>query len=50
MIYFFNSSRKADKLLHPVTVCAANERRAIALALINFVKNGYKGSPRLIVL
>lgn len=50
MIYFFNSSRKSDKLRHPVTVCAANERRATALAIINFLKNGYKGSPKLIAL
>lgn len=50
MIYFFKSSCKADKLSHPVTVCAANKHRAIALALINFVKNGYKGSPKLIIL
>jgi len=50
MIYFFKSSRKSDKLSHPVTVCAANERRATALAIINFVKNGYKGSPKIIAL
>jgi hypothetical protein len=50
MIYFFNSTRKADKLSHPVTVCAANERRATALAIINFAKNGYKGSPKLVAI
>ena len=50
MIYFFGSSRKSDKLQHPVTVCAANERRAIALAIINFAKNGYKGSPKLLAV
>ena len=50
MIYFFNSTRKADKLSHPVTICAANERRAFALALINFKKNSYKGSPKMIAL
>lgn len=50
MIYFFKSSRKSDKLIHPVTVCANNERRAIALAIINFAKNGYKGSPKMIAL
>ena len=48
MIYFYNSSRKSDKLSHPVTVCAGNERRAFALAVINFKKNGLKGSPKLI--
>lgn len=48
MIYFFKSSRKSDKLSHPVTVCAANERRAFALALINFKKHGLIGSPKFI--
>ena len=50
MIYFFKSSRKDDKLVHPVTICASNEKRAFALALINFVKNGLKGSPKLIAV
>lgn len=50
MIYFFSSTRKADKLSHPVTVCANNERRAIALAILNFAKNGYKGSPKLLAV
>ena len=50
MIYFFKSSCKSDRLHHPVTVCATNERRAIALALINFTKNGYKGSPKLLAV
>lgn len=48
MIYFFNSTRKSDKLHHPVMVCAKSERRAFALALINFKKNSYKGSPKLL--
>lgn len=50
MIYFFNSTRKSDKLTCPITVCAANERRAIALAILNFTKNGYKGSPKLLAI
>lgn len=50
MIYFFKSSRKDDKLSHPVTICASNEKRAFALALINFIKNGYKGSPKLLAV
>jgi hypothetical protein len=50
MIYFFKSSRKSDKLSHPVTVCAANERRAIALAIINFKKNGLIGSPKIVAI
>ena len=50
MIYFFNSTRKSDRLHHPVTVCAANERRAIVLAARNFIKNGFKGEPKLIAI
>ncbi len=50
MIYFFKSSRKSDKLVHPLTICSNDERRAFALAIINFAKNGLKGSPKLIML
>lgn len=50
MIYFYNSTRKSDKLQHPITVCAANERRAFALALINFKKNNLLGSPKLLAV
>ena len=51
MIYFFSSSRKSDKLYHPVTISTnGGERRAYALAVLNFVKNGLKGSPRLITV
>ena len=51
MIYFFNSNRKADKLQHPITVSTnGGERRAFAMALVNFKKNGLKGSPRLITI
>lgn len=50
MIYFFKSSRKSDKLVHPLTICSSNEKRAIALAIINFAKNGYKGSPKLLAV
>jgi hypothetical protein len=45
MIYFFNSSRKSDKLTHPVTICASTERRAVTIAVIKFIEWGYKGSP-----
>ena len=50
MIYFFNSTNKADKLSHPITVCTTNVQRATSLALINFIKNGYKGSPKLVAI
>ena len=50
MIYFYGSSRKDDKLRHPITICAQTERRAFGLVLMNFKKNGYKGSPKLIAV
>ena len=51
MIYFYTSSRKSDKLSHPITISTnGSERRAYALAVINFKKSGLKGSPKLINL
>lgn len=50
MIYFFKSSRKSDKLSHPITVSTSSERRAFAMALVNFKKNGLKGSPVLVAI
>lgn len=50
MIYFFNSSNKRDKLSHPVTVSTNSERRAYALAVLNFAKHHLKGSPKMIQL
>ena len=38
MIFFFNSSNKKDKLIHPITVQTNSERRAFSMALINFKK------------
>lgn len=46
MIYFFNSTNKRDKLEHPVTISTTSERRAYALAILNFAKNGMIGSPK----
>lgn len=48
MIYFFNSSNKRDKLVHPLTVCTSSERRAYALAVLNFKKHNMIGSPKRI--
>lgn len=51
MIYFYNSSRKSDKLSHPITISTnGSERRAYALALISFKKHNLKGSPKLITI
>lgn len=48
MIYFYESTNKRDKLTHPLTISTTNERRAYALAVINFAKNGMVGSPKRI--
>lgn len=50
MIYFYESSNKRDKLTHPLTISTNSERRAYALAVLNFTKNHFKGSPKLIQL
>lgn len=48
MIYFYESTNKRDKLTHPLTISTTNERRAYALAVLNFAKNGMIGSPKRI--
>ena len=50
MIYFYESSNKKDKLTHPLTISTSNERKAYALAVINFTKNKMIGSPKRINL
>ena len=50
MVYFYESTNKRDKLHHPVTVCTSSERRAFALALVNFKKHGMIGSPKRIMI
>lgn len=51
MIYFYNSTNKQDKLQHPVTISTkGSERRAYALAVINFRKNNLIGSPKRVEL
>ena len=48
MIYFYESTNKRDKLTHPLTISTTSERRAYALAVINFLKNHMIGSPKRI--
>lgn len=43
-IYFFKSSEERDGL-STLTVLSSSPRRAFGLAVINFIKNGYKGYP-----
>ena len=38
MIYFYSSTRKSDRLHHPLTVCAKDERNSIKnFALYEFL-------------
>ena len=50
MIYFYESTNKRDKITHPLTISTTSERRAYALAVINFKKNHFNGSPKRIEL
>lgn len=50
MIYFYESSNKKDKLTHPLTISTSSERRAYALAVLNFAKHNMVGSPKRIEL
>ena len=43
-IYFFKSSEERDGL-DCITIMSSSPRRAFGLAVINFIKNGYKGYP-----
>ena len=43
-IYFFKSSEERDGL-GCITIMSSSPRRAFGLAVINFIKNGYKGYP-----
>ena len=46
MIYFYDQTNKRDKLTHPLTISTTSERRAYALAVLNFKKNNMFGSPK----
>ena len=49
MIYFYESTNKKDKLVHPLTVSTdKGELKAFALAVLNFKKNNMIGSPKRI--
>ena len=50
MIYFYESSNKKDKLTHPLTISTSSERRAYALAVLNFAKHKMIGSPKRIMV
>ena len=49
MIYFYNSSNKKDKLVHPLTVSTnKGAKYALWLATLSFRKHNMVGSPKLI--
>lgn len=48
MIYFYSSTNKRDKLIHPLTISSTSERRAYALAVLNFAKHNMVGNPKRI--
>jgi hypothetical protein len=48
-LYIFKSSRKSDKI-NRLTIWTNSEKKAIALAIINFAKHEAKGSPVRIAL
>lgn len=49
MLYFYNSSNKRDKLIHPITVSTnKGAKHALLLAIISFRRNNMIGSPKRI--
>lgn len=49
MIYFYNSTNKKDKLVHPLTISTnKGAKHALFLAIISFRKNAMIGSPKRI--
>lgn len=50
MIYFYESTNKRDKLTHPLTISTTSERKAYALAVLNFAKHNMVGSPKRVEL
>ena len=48
-LYFFISDNPVDKC-SGITILTSSSRRAYALALDNFIKNGYKGCPVILAI
>ena len=49
MMYFFNSTNKRDKIIHPITVSTnKGDKYALWLATLSFRKHNMIGSPKLI--
>ena len=48
-IYFYCSSRKSDKCSQ-ITIMSSSELRAYGLAVLQFKKYNYKGTPKRIAI
>lgn len=49
MIYFFASTRKSDKVSQ-ITIVTTCKEKAVVLAAKCFIRNGYKGVPKMLAV
>lgn len=49
MIYFFTSTRKSDKVTQ-ITIITTCKEKAVVLAAKCFIRNGYKGVPKMLAV
>lgn len=49
MIYFFTSTRKSDKVTQ-ITIVTMCKEKAVVLAAKCFIRNGYKGVPKMLAV
>lgn len=49
MVFFFTSSRKSDKVSQ-ITIVTTCKERAVVLAAKCFIRNGYKGVPKMLAV
>ena len=49
MIYFFASTRKSDKVSQ-ITIVTTCKEKAVVLAAKCFIRNGYKGVPKILAV
>lgn len=49
MIYFFTSTRKSDKVSQ-ITIITTCKEKAVVLAAKCFIRNGYKGVPKMLAV
>lgn len=49
MVFFFTSSRKSDKVTQ-ITIVTTCKEKAVVLAAKCFIRNGYKGVPKILAV